>query len=85
MLEGAGNEALTNSLRLLNSRVMLLHSTSIQEPSRARKSVAELAVVMDTLAASDSVAARRGGSAHPCIEARLAGLGMPSIIIIQSY
>ena len=64
LLEGAGNEALTNTLRLLNSRVMLLRSTSMQAPGRAKQSVAELADLMEALAACDGKAARLAGSRH---------------------
>jgi DNA-binding GntR family transcriptional regulator len=64
LLDGAGNEALTTTLRLLNSRVMLLRSTSMQAPGRAKKSVAELSEVMDAVAARDGKAARRAGSLH---------------------
>lgn len=64
LLDGAGNEALTTTLRLLNSRVMLLRSTSMQAPGRARKSVAELADVMEAVAARDGKAARKAGSLH---------------------
>ncbi|WP_459615881.1 GntR family transcriptional regulator [Bordetella sp. 2513F-2] len=64
LLEGAGNEALTTTLRLLNSRVMLLRSTSMQAPGRARKSVAELAALMERLEARDGAGARKAGSLH---------------------
>jgi DNA-binding GntR family transcriptional regulator len=64
LLDGAGNEALTTTLRLLNSRVMLLRSTSMQATGRSKKSLAELSEVMDALAAGDGKAARRAGSLH---------------------
>jgi DNA-binding GntR family transcriptional regulator len=64
LLEGAGNEALTTTLRLLNSRVMLLRSTSMQAPGRTRKSVAELAGLMEKLVARDAKGARKAGSLH---------------------
>jgi len=72
LLDGAGNEALTTTLRLLNSRVMLLRSTSMQAPGRARKSVSELADLMDTLVARDASAARKAGSLHVRNAARVA-------------
>ncbi|WP_094814058.1 GntR family transcriptional regulator [Bordetella genomosp. 12] len=64
LLDGAGNEALTNTLRLLNSRVMLLRSTSMQAPGRAKHSVAELSDLMQALEARDGKAARIAGSLH---------------------
>ncbi len=64
VLDGAGNEALTTTLRLLNSRVMLLRSTSMQAPGRARHSVAELSDLLAALQARDGKAARAAGSLH---------------------
>lgn len=64
LLEGSGNEALTTTLRLLNSRVMLLRSTSMQAPGRAKKSVAELSDLLDALVARNAKAARKAGSLH---------------------
>ncbi len=64
LLDGAGNEALTTTLRLLNSRVMLLRSTSMQAPGRARHSVAELSDLLAALEARDGKAARSAGSLH---------------------
>lgn len=64
LMEGAGNEALTTTLRLLNSRVMLLRSTSMQAPGRAKKSVAELSDLLDALVARNARAARKAGSLH---------------------
>lgn len=64
LLDGAGNEALTNTLRLLNSRVMLLRSTSMQAPGRAKQSVAELSELLDALVARNAKAARKAGCLH---------------------
>ncbi len=64
LLEGAGNEALTNSLRLLNSQIMLLRSMSMGAPGRAKKSLAELGELVKELEAGDSKAARLAGSRH---------------------
>ncbi|GFN27501.1 MULTISPECIES: GntR family transcriptional regulator [Achromobacter] len=64
LLDGAGNEALTNTLRLLNSRVMLLRSTSMQAPGRAKHSVAELSDLLRALEKRDGKAARVAGSLH---------------------
>lgn len=64
LLDGAGNEALSNTLRLLNSQVMLLRSTSMQSPGRARQSIEELGRLIDALVARDPLAARQAGSLH---------------------
>lgn len=64
LMDGCGNEALTTTLKLLNSRVMLLRSTSMQAPGRAKNSVAELSELMDALAARDGAKARKAGSLH---------------------
>jgi len=72
LMDGAGNEALTTTLRLLNSRVMLLRSTSMQAPGRAKKSLAELGELLDALAARDGRAARKAGSLHVRNAARVA-------------
>ncbi|MEI2417647.1 GntR family transcriptional regulator [Orrella sp. JC864] len=64
LMEGCGNEALTITLKLLNSRVMLLRSTSMQAPGRAKQSIAELSDLMDALAARDGARARKAGSLH---------------------
>ncbi|WP_459615008.1 GntR family transcriptional regulator [Bordetella sp. 2513F-2] len=72
LLDGAGNEALTTTLRLLNSRVMLLRSTSMQAPGRARQSVAELSELLQALVARDGKAARKAGSLHVRNAARVA-------------
>jgi DNA-binding GntR family transcriptional regulator len=64
LLRGAGNEALAQTLNLLNSRIMVLRSTSLQAKGRGRKSVTELAALVDALAARDARAARRTARAH---------------------
>lgn len=64
LLDGAGNEALSNSLRLLNSQIMLLRSMSMAAPGRADKSLAELGDLLKALEAKDEKAARKAGSRH---------------------
>jgi DNA-binding GntR family transcriptional regulator len=64
LLDGAGNEALFNTLKLLNSQVMLLRSVSMQVPGRSAQSLKELGVLMDALAVRDCKAARKAGSRH---------------------
>ncbi|MDO9023664.1 GntR family transcriptional regulator [Zwartia sp.] len=64
LLAGAGNEALLNTLKLLNSQVMLLRSVSMQVPGRSVQSLEELGVLMNALIARDGKAARKAGSRH---------------------
>lgn len=64
LLDGAGNEALSNSLRLLNSQIMLLRSMSMAAPGRANKSLAELGELLKALEAKNEKAARIAGSRH---------------------
>lgn len=64
LMNGAGNEALTNSLHLLNSKIMLLRSTSMQVSGRTKASLEELSDLINHLEASDGAAARAAGSKH---------------------
>lgn len=64
LLRGAGNEALAQSLSLLNSRIMVLRSTSLQVQGRAKESVRELSVLVDALCARDARAAREAAMRH---------------------
>lgn len=64
LLDGAGNEALSNSLRLLNSQIMLLRSMSMSAPGRGSKSLAELHDLLVALEKRDARAARRAGTRH---------------------
>lgn len=72
LLEGAGNEALTSTLRMLNSRIMLLRTTSMQTPGRIRESLTELADLMECLAARDGAGARAAARRHVRNAARVA-------------
>lgn len=64
LVEGSGNEALGQSLRLLNSRVTVLRATSLKAPGRARESIKELSELVDALMARDGKAARRAAAQH---------------------
>lgn len=64
LVEGSGNEALGNSLRMLNARVMILRATSLQAPDRSRRSIAELSELLDALMARDAKAARGLAARH---------------------
>lgn len=64
LLRGAGNEALAQTLNTLNSRIMVLRSTSLQAKGRGKESVKELAVLVDALDARDARAARAAAKLH---------------------
>jgi DNA-binding GntR family transcriptional regulator len=64
LMRGARNEALAMSLSLLNSRIMVLRSTSLQAKGRGKESVKELAVLVEALAARDAKAARAAALLH---------------------
>ena len=64
LIEGSGNEALGITLRMLNSRVMLLRATSLQAPGRSEQSLIELADLLTALVARDGKAARKAAVRH---------------------
>lgn len=64
LIEGSGNEALGITLRMLNSRVMLLRATSLRAPGRMSQSLAELQELLDALMAGDGRAARQAARRH---------------------
>lgn len=64
LLRGTGNEALAQTLGLLNSRVTLLRATSLQHKGRSQKSLVELARLVDALLARDAQAARAAATTH---------------------
>lgn len=64
LIDGAGNEALGQSLRLLNARIMLLRATSLQAPGRGPESLRELGELLDALARRDPEASRRAAVYH---------------------
>lgn len=64
MIEGAGNEALGLTLRMLNSRVTVLRATSLKAPGRAKESLNELAELVDALLAGNPKAARQAAARH---------------------
>ena len=49
MINGAGNEALGQTLHLINARAMILRGRSLQMPSRGKKSLAELKEIIQAL------------------------------------
>ena len=64
LVEGAGNQALGDTLRLLNARIMLLRATSLRAPGRSAASLAELSDMMDALDAKDDKKARALAERH---------------------
>lgn len=64
LIDGASNEALGLSLRMLNSRVMLLRATSLQAPGRSKDSIRELSGLLDALMERDADKAKQLGQAH---------------------
>ncbi|HEX6111057.1 MAG TPA: GntR family transcriptional regulator [Geminicoccaceae bacterium] len=64
LIEGSGNEALGITLRMLNSRVMLLRATSLRAPGRMSKSLLELQELLHALLAGDGRAARQAARRH---------------------
>jgi DNA-binding GntR family transcriptional regulator len=64
LVAGAGNEALGDTLRMLNSRVTLLRATSLQASGRALQSISELEKLLVALRNSDAAAARAAAVAH---------------------
>ncbi len=72
LMAGAGNEALAQSLHLLNSRITVLRGTSLQAPGRAKVSLGELSVLVDALLAGDAAAARAAATHHVAMAAAAA-------------
>ena len=72
LMQGTGNQALGDSLRMLNARVMLLRATSIRLPDRVRASFVELAELMDVLSTKDGKKARSLAEQHVRNAARAA-------------
>lgn len=64
LVEGAGNQALGDTLRLLNARIMLLRATSLRAPGRSTASLAELSDMMNALDEKDGKKARARAEHH---------------------
>lgn len=77
LIAGAGNEALGDTLRMLNSRVTLLRATSLRAPGRAVQSISELEELLSALRAKDSNGARKAAVQHVQNAARVAIDQMP--------
>lgn len=64
LIDGTGNEALGQSLRMLNSQIMLLRSKSLQAPGRTLESIEELSELVDALKSGDGDRACALGEKH---------------------
>jgi len=64
LVDGAGNQALGDTLRLLNARIMLLRATSLRAPGRSAVSMDELTTMMEALDAKDGKKARALAEHH---------------------
>lgn len=64
LFEGSGNEALGISLRMLNSRIMLLRAMSLRAKGRSPSSISELTEIVDALEARDPKRAREAAVNH---------------------
>lgn len=64
LVQGTGNEALGDTLRMLNSRITLLRATSLRTAGRSQRSVAELEELMIALRAKDGRTARKAAINH---------------------
>lgn len=64
LIAGSGNEAIGQTLRTLNSRIVILRATSLRTPGRARQSLAERGALVEALLAGDPVAARAAAARH---------------------
>lgn len=64
LVEGAGNQALGDTLRLLNARIMLLRATSLRAPGRSTASLAELSDMMAALDEKNGKKARALAEHH---------------------
>jgi DNA-binding GntR family transcriptional regulator len=64
LMDGSGNQALGDSLRMLNARVMLLRATSLRAPGRTTASLAELTAMMEALDARNGKRARELAEHH---------------------
>ena len=64
LMEGSGNQALGDSLRMLNAKVMLLRATSLRAPGRTTASLTELSELMEALATKNGTQARELAERH---------------------
>jgi len=76
----AGNEALGSTLRMLNSRVTLLRSASLEQPGRAARSILEIEMMIEAIRRRDPSAARAAATLHVRSAAAIALAQFPDTI-----
>jgi len=64
VVDGSGNQALADSLRLLNARALLLRARSLRAAARVTTSLSELSELMDALNAKNGKRARSLAERH---------------------
>lgn len=64
MIACAGNDALGSTLKMLNSRITLLRSASLQRPGRVKHSIAELEFLVSAIRRRDPIAAHAAATLH---------------------
>lgn len=64
MLEGAGNPVLTEMLRLVHTRVMMLRATTLSQQGRLPQSYDEIAAIVDAVMRNDADAAAAACKRH---------------------
>lgn len=72
LISCAGNEALGSTLKMLNSRVKLLRSASLDQPGRAARSISEIEMIIETIRRRDPAGARAAAMLHVCSAAAVA-------------
>lgn len=77
LFEGSGNTAIGPSLGYLNSKVVLLRATSLQQAGRLEESVKEIGAVVDAMMVRDGKTARRLAVEHVRNAAAVALKNMP--------
>jgi DNA-binding GntR family transcriptional regulator len=78
VMEGAGNDALRESLRLLNARALLLRARSLRAPARVTTSLLELSELMD------AVSAKNGKRAQSLAERHIRNAAAAAIALLNS-
>jgi DNA-binding GntR family transcriptional regulator len=64
ILEGAGNPVLTEMLRLVHTRVMMLRATTLSQEGRLPQSYDEIATIVDAVMRNDADAAAAACKRH---------------------
>lgn len=64
LLKGSGNRAIHEILAGLQARVRMLRATSLSQPGRPERAVAEIRAIVEAIEARDADAAARACSAH---------------------